>query len=412
VIALSAAHTDALLPESARPIPDWLAGPLSNTGLSIGHAPLIAMFALMFVSYVVVLRNANGLSPRAALATIAGLHALFLLAPPMLSTDIFSYEFYGRMGLLYHANPYVLGPHSLALDPLYPFIGAKWVFTPSAYGPVFTALGYPLALLDIAAGALAYKAIAAFASLGMIALVWNSARLRGLDPVRAAVLVGLNPMVVVYGVGGGHNDLLMLALMTGGVYLALQGKRGAAGASIVAAAGIKLTAGLLLPFAAASARTARRGVLVGSATAAGLVAVLSFAVFGVGPLQLFGTLQKSQSSGDWHSIPGFISTRLGLGAVGHIAGFVLAAVFVAITVWLVLKVWRGELDWITGAGWATVAMLVTASSLLPWYLAWMMPLAALSPDRRLRLTAIVFTGVTQGIHLLDYVPHGRTLFGL
>ena len=45
------------------------------------------------------------------------------------------------------------------------------------------------------------------------------------------------------------------------------------------------------------------------------------------------------------------------------------------------------MDWIDGAGWATVAMLVAASSLLPWYVAWLLPLAALASDRRLVRTA-------------------------
>jgi alpha-1,6-mannosyltransferase len=412
VIALASVHTDALLPESARPIPDWLAGPLSNSGVSVGHATLIACLALMFGSFVLVLRQAERLSTRTVLATIAGLHALFLLAPPLLSTDIFSYQFYARMPVLYGANPYLHGPHALALDPLYPFIGAKWVTTPSAYGPLFTALSYPVALFDIAASALAFKALAAFASIGTVALVWNGARLRGLDPVRAAILVGLNPLVVVYAVGGGHNDMLMLLGLTAGAYLMLVRRERAGGAMVVAAAGIKLTAGLLLPFAAAASRNTRRGVLIGAGAASVAVAALAFALFGAGPLNLFSTLQKSQSAGDWHSIPGFISTQLGLGSEGHAAGLVLAAMFVGVTVWLVLRVRRGELDWITGAGWATVAMLVTASSLLPWYVVWLLPLAALSPDRRLRLTAIVMTGVIQGIHLLDYVPHGKTLFGL
>jgi hypothetical protein len=60
---------------------------------------------------------------------------------------------------------------------------------------------------------------------------------------------------------------------------------------------------------------------------------------------------------------------------------------------LLRRVWIGELDWITGAGWATVALLLTASSLLPWYVVWLVPLAALSSDRRLWLTAIVMTGL-------------------
>ena len=94
---------------------------------------------------------------------------------------------------MYGANPYLQGPHAIALDPIYPFIGAKWVTTPTAYGPLFTVLSYALAPLSIAASALAYKAIAAIASLALVGIVWNAARLRGLDPVRAAALVGLNP---------------------------------------------------------------------------------------------------------------------------------------------------------------------------------------------------------------------------
>jgi hypothetical protein len=49
---------------------------------------------------------------------------------------------------------------------------------------------------------------------------------------------------------------------------------------------------------------------------------------------------------------------------------------------------------------------------LPWYVAWLLPLAALAADRRLWRTAIVMTGVIQGIELLGYIPHGRSPLGL
>ena len=49
-------------------------------------------------------RAADRLSPRAVIGTIIGLHTLVLLAPPLLSTDVFSYEIYGRMGALYGTN--------------------------------------------------------------------------------------------------------------------------------------------------------------------------------------------------------------------------------------------------------------------------------------------------------------------
>jgi Glycosyltransferase family 87 len=412
VISLSAAQTDMLLPESVRPMPSWLAGPFGSTGLGIGHAGLIAVLALMFGAYLLVVRAADFLSPRAVLTTIAGLYALVLLAPPLLSTDIFSYQAYSRMWALYGANPYLHGPHAIALDyPLYPLIGAKWVNTPSAYGPLFTALSYPLASLSIAASVAAYKAVAALASLAVVGLVWNCARLRGIDPVRAVVLVALNPLIVVYGVGGGHNDLLMLAAVMAGMYVLLRRRERAGGGLIVAAAGIKLTAGLLLPFAIAGAnrRGGRRDLLVGAGLTAVLIAGLGFALFGTGPLHLFGTIQQSQISGDWHSIPGFISTRLGLGDIGRATGLILAAAFVVTLVSLLRQVWLGRMDWITGAGWSTVALLITASSLLPWYVAWLMPLAALGADRRLWLTSLYMTGGVLTIQLIGYFPHSLRL---
>src|SRR5205807_5401644 len=138
----------------------------------------------------------------------------------------------------------------------------------------------------------------------------------------------------------------------------------------------------------------------------------SIALFGAGPFHLPATIQHSQSLGDWHSIPGFISTRLGLGTLGHITAYLLTAVFVVCCAWLVRRVWRGELDWIDGAGWATVALLVTASSLLPWYAAWLMPLAALAADERLRRASLTMTVVVEGIQMLGYIPHANSILGL
>ena len=76
--------------------------------------------------------------------------------------------------------------------------------------------------------------------------------------------------------------------------------------------------------------------------------------------------------------------------------------------WLLRRVWHGRTDWIDGAGWATVAMLVAASSLLPWYVAWALPLAAVGRDRRLATTALIFTGVVLLIQMLGYIPHGSS----
>jgi hypothetical protein len=413
VVSVCAAQTDSLLPESVRPVPSWLAGAFGTNGPDLHVVGAILVLSLMLGCYLVAVQATDHLSARAVLMTIAGLHALVLLAPPLFSTDVFSYQAYARMGALYGANPYLHGPSVISLDPLYPFIGAKWITAPTAYGPVFTILSYLLAPLSIAASALSYKAIAACASIALVAIVWNCARLRGLDPVKASALVGLNPLLVLYGVGGAHNDLLMLAVLMAGVYAMLRHRERSAGGLTLLAIGIKLTAGIYLPVIVAAERRNRvrdrhRDVLIGAATGFALIAVLGFSVFGGGLLNLLSTVRHSQAEGDWHSIPGFISTRLGLPPVGHAAGWLLAAAFVVIACWLVRRVWRGEMDWIDGAAWATVAVLVTASSLLPWYVAWLMPFAALASDRRLWRVALVMTVVVEAIQMLGYIPHGST----
>jgi alpha-1,6-mannosyltransferase len=411
LVSVSAAQTDSLLPETIRPVPASLAGPFGIGGPDLHVAGAIAAMVLMFISYVLAVNAADRLSPRAVLMTIAALYALVLLAPPLFSTDIFSYQAYGRMGALYGANPYLQGPHAIALDPLFPYIGAKWSYTPTAYGPIFTALSYVLAPLSVAASAIAYKSMAALAGLAIVALVWNAARLRGLNPVKAVALVGLNPLLVVYGIGSGHNDLLMLAVLIGGLYVTLAHRERLGGSLMVVAVGIKLTAGLLLPFAiAGGSRQGERGLgrrklALGAGVAAALVAAFSYGLFGMSSFNVLATLQHTQSEGDWHSIPGFISHTLGLAPLGHIAGIVLAVAFGIFSLWLLRRVWRGEVDWIDGAAWATVALLATASSLLPWYVAWVLPLAALGTDRRLHRAVIVMTGVVLGIQLLGYIPH-------
>ena len=419
LLALAAAGTSKVLPQtlSAGIGLVGLAGSFGTTGMHLGSAGLTVVMAAMFASYVVTVRAANRLTPLLVLGAIAALQAVILLAPPLFSTDVFSYQFYGRIGGIYGANPYLAGPVAFHFDQLYPFLGSKWVQTPTVYGPLFTALSYLLAPLSIPANVFAYKAIAAVSSLAIVALVWNGARLRGIDPVKAAALVGLNPLIVVYSVGGGHNDLLMLAPLLAGIVLLLQRRDRLGAGSIVAAAAIKVTAGLLLPFAVAGARgplyqTRRRDLLIGAGVSAAALAAFAFVMFGTGPLHLPGTIEYVQGKGNWQSIPGFIGTRLGLGAVGHPMALILSALFAVALAWLIWRVWRGEIDWIAGAGWATVALLVSAGSLLPWYVAWLMPLAALGRDGRLWRVSIVLTCVIGCFQILAYIPHGNAVLGL
>ncbi len=398
LVCASATRSELVLPSTLRPLPGWLAGPFAGAGASLGLAALVAAFVVLFLSYAVAATRANRLSPRAVLAAILVLHAMVLFGPPLFSSDVFSYTAYARIGAVYGVNPYLHGPGAFPLVALHPLIGVQWIETPTVYGPLFTALSYLLVPFGIAANVFAYKAVAAASSLALTYLIWRAARLRGIDAVKAAALVGLNPVVVLFGVGGGHNDLLMLAILAAGLYVMLRRRELPSGALLVTAAAVKLTAGLLLPFALAaqageSRGPERRRLAIGAGLAAVAIIGLAYAFFGVGPLQMLATLQGIQGEGGPHSIVGFPAEALGLRGLIGPADTVLTFVFLLSLAWLVRRVWTGELDWIAGAGWATVVLLLTTGFLVPWYVAWLIPLAALSNDRRLLIAAIVLTGI-------------------
>ncbi len=413
LICISAAHTTAFLPEF---LDRSMEGPFGSIGLHLPLGGVLATLALMFASYVIAVNTAERLSARSVLIAIVALNAVVLLGPPLFSTDIFSYQGYAREWLTYGTNPYLNGPHIMEMDPLYPYIGAKWIQTPTVYGPLFTAASGLLAHVSIATSVLAYKLIAGVSSLVTVALIWSASRLRGLDPRRGVALFGLNPLIAIYGVGGGHNDLLMLVGSTAAIWALLAHRERTSGGMFMIAAAVKLTALLALPFAMAAgpelgAAKRRRSLLTGAGVAAAAIAALSFALFGLGIFNLIPTLHLVQTEGDWHSVPGFVSGALGH-VVGQIVGLLLGLVFIYAFFKLLRKVWRKEMDWLDGVGWATLIMLVTASAVLPWYVAWLLPVVALCTDRRLWRWSLIISGVLLATTMLSYLPTGDTFLGV
>src|SRR5204862_7313300 len=136
-----------------------------------------------------------------------------------------------------------------------------WRKIPSAYGPLFTVLTYPLGNAAGAVGIWTIKAVTGLASLGCVALVADSARRLGRSPAVAAAMFGLNPVLLAYGVGGAHNDLLMLLLGLASVALMLRAREGLATAAVVAGVAIKASVGVLLPFMLLAARDRVRAAL-------------------------------------------------------------------------------------------------------------------------------------------------------
>jgi hypothetical protein len=355
---------------------------------------------------------------------IVVLVAAFALAPVLLSHDVFSYVDYARLGVVHGLDPYVYAPNAVPADPAYADV--TWTEAASAYGPLFTLLTYPLAWLPVGLAVAALKAVAALSVLALAALVGRLAAWRGVDPLRAAAFVALNPLVLVHVVGGAHNDgLMMLAAMLA-VTAVLVGREASAGAALVVAVAIKASALFLAPFAVLATARPRRertfpryavesafspGDTVGSAfsrwrplaqlavgalAGAMAIGVGAYFAFGWDWLHAFGLAGENQSRTSHLSIPVTLARLGGLdtGAVRAAALTAYAVAFAGLLAWA----WRGG-DWVRAAAWAAFGLLLATSWLLPWYLVWALPLVAISRDRPLALLTLALTAYQLGARI-------------
>jgi hypothetical protein len=397
MIALAAAGGDSFL-ISTPPgrLPAWITGPLGGLAGTIGRPEFLALVLLMWLAYAAVILTSGRLRPALALTVVAAAHLTFLLAPPLLSTDVFSYVDYGRLGAIHGLNPYLHTPFAAPHDAIYPLVGEKWRHTSTAYGPLFTLIGYSLAHLSLPAAVWALKGLAALASVGCVVLVWRCSRLLGRDGLRPALLVGLNPTLLVYAVGGGHNDLLMVALMLGAVALALAERETMAGIGLLAAATIKAPAVIALPFLVLGSRRPRR-LLAGAAAGLAATTAVSALAFDGQAWRLLDVLRGQQSLVGADSLPHVLARLFALeGAVPVMA--IAHAALAATAVALLVAVRRGA-DWLAASGWLLLMLVVTTSFPLPWYTIWALPLAAITADRRL-LAATLFIQALLFVHQL------------
>jgi hypothetical protein len=411
--------------------PRWMAGPLGGLvpGLTRSPTKLKYLFTgalvVMYASYLIALKYVPLLRARWTIGAVLAVHASFFLAPPLALTDVFNYVNYGRMEVVHHLNPYttipILEPHG---DPSYYL--SNWHQLLSPYGPLFTLMTFALVPLGVAASFWAIKAILGAVSLATIFLVWRCARLLGRDPIAAIVLVALNPIVLVWGLGGDHNDFLMVFCIVLGFYLLLRSgawvagdqqvavdphvgqsedragwQHGSvlgwlwplaplevgAGMAFVTAAAIKASGAVLIPVVlAALLRAPRRAVqvLIGMLLAGVAVAAASLIAFG---LHVPDLSTQSRLVTDV-SVPNLLGLALGNGGETETLRALLSVVLVLTVLLCCVLAWRRK-DAITASGWVTVALLVTLGWVLPWYVLWVLPLAALSGSRRLRTTALV-----------------------
>jgi Glycosyltransferase family 87 len=333
----------------------------------------------------------------------------FAIAPVLLSHDVYSYVDYARLGVRHGLDPYVHPPLAASGDPAYAQV--TWTEATSAYGPLFTLLTYSLAWLPVGIAVAVLKAAAALSVLGIAAITGRIAAWRGADPLRAAAFVALNPLVLVHVVGGAHNDGLTVLLAMAAVAALLSARNLSAGATLTAAVATKLSAALIAPFALLGARTSTPtgrkplyasgfrpvgGVVAGAIAAAVAIGVAAWLAFGWDWLHGFGLAGENQSRTSYMSIP--ITTARLTGLPSDPVRLATALLFAATLAYLLIWTYRGA-DWLRAAAWATLALLLATSWLLPWYLLWLLPLAAISRDRPIQLLTLALTAYQLGARI-------------
>jgi hypothetical protein len=389
VVLVAVAGPSVLSPRSTFAFPGWESGPLGllvprvlENPKAIGIGFSVVLLA-MFVAYIVALAAVRTFSTRTLVAVMVALHAILLLTPPLQLNDVFNYLGYAHLGGLHQLNPYSHVIKQESFDPVYRF--ASWDNLRSPYGPLFTALTYPLAFLSLPVAYWIIKVATVLLSLSFLGLIWQCARRLGRDPRWAVALVALNPIYLIYAVGGFHNDFFMLVPMAGAISLLLAGRYRWAGAVAMLAVAVKFTAVLLVPFliVAAASRSRRLQVAYGAVLGAVPLVAMSLILFGLSIPNL--AQQSSLLTG--FSIPNIVGLVIGAGGG---ANWLLRVATGLVVLVVAHQLYRAR-DWLAGAGWATVALLASLGWLMPWYVIWVLPLAALASSVRLRRVAIAGT---------------------
>jgi hypothetical protein len=376
-----------------------------------------------FAAYLGVLWTAPRLGRHVVWGLILVLVTGFAVAPVLLSHDVYSYVDYARLGVRHGLDPYVHPPLAAPGDPAYAEV--TWTEATSAYGPLFTLLTYPLAWLPVGLAVAALKAVAALSVLGVAALTARIAAWRGIDPLRAAAFVALNPLVLVHVVGGAHNDALTMLFAMLAVAAILSARELSGGVALVAAIATKLSAAFLAPFAliatgrnvASRMPTGRKvqplesnrpvsggdwtfrpveRLVAGMVEAVVVIGLLAYLAFGWDWLHGFGLAGENQSRTSHMSIPITVARLTGLGADG--VRLAAALLFAALVLYLLAWTARGS-DWIRASAWTAFALLIATAWLLPWYLIWPLPLVAVSRDRVLQLLTLALTAYQLGARI-------------
>jgi hypothetical protein len=192
--------------------------------------------------------------------------------------------------------------------------------------------------------------------------------------------------VAVYGLGGAHNDALMMLGALGAVALVVAGREAAGGGASVAAVALKVSTAPLVALIVLGARRRIRG-LAGAAVAGVAVGLIVLGVF-AGKLPAVGLQDRLATP---LSIPSVLSVAAGLGGVTPGVRTITHVVLALAAAACCVAVARRRDVLIGACGALMLATVVTLAWAMPWYVGWILPFAALARSRWLAGACVVLT---------------------
>ena len=350
--------------------------------------------AVMFIANLVGLRAARVAGRQGLWPVLGGgiaVTAVIALMYPVNAIDLFIYAVRSRIFTSYGLNPQAVAPSAITGDPQMAFASAEWSVTVSPYGPLWHLIAAPITALagdNLTAALFGFKALAALAVIAGAILIGLICRAAGL-PAAAGVLLYLwNPLVLWEGVGNGHNDVVMLVPLLGAL-LAWQTRRDLAVIPLLAVAVcIKYVALVALPVAlvalwrrhaAASDRMRLAAGSLGLSLLVGAIALAPFfdpgavwfsvrqqgAIFLTSPAAVGLTLLRDRLGDD--------RARLTVILVG-------GAIFALAALAQLRRVWHAPPRFPAAVYETMFALLLVATwNFRPWYVIWLVGLAAALP---------------------------------
>jgi len=356
--------------------------------------------ALLFGAYLIALRRveitAGSLRVILAFSLVFGLTLILLY--PVTATDLFQYVMRARVQVVYGANPLSVPPSRFPGDPLLPFVG-EWKDILSPYGPAWELLAGLIARLGFigaVSGAMAYKLVALLAYWVCLAGLFRGT---GGEP-RALLFFAWNPLVLLQGLGNGHNDLVMLAWMVLAlVFWARWGNWLLATVSLSLAVLTKASAAVMAPLLlvavlGAQATWRQRGtVFLGMASLGVGLMLLAYLPFWPPWESMAGVLDEMSRR---YTYTIAATLRLGLrdllspGVAWEVPRVIGQLLFLTVYGWALVQVWRRRLDLASAGFLAYFVYLVVGASYRIWYPIWLVPLAALRLTPAVRWRTFLF----------------------